>query len=93
MATHITQINDDENRQIRLRVEGDMFIDDAMNIERIAGFVCSDTQYEVILDVADLDFMDSESAPILKKLENSGLFRIEGIEIFLQNVVNDAERK
>ena len=92
MATHITQVNDDENRQVRLRVEGDMFVDDAVNIERIAGFVGSETDYDVILDVADLDFMDSESAPVLLKLENQGLFRIEGIEIFLQNVVNDAER-
>lgn len=92
MATHITQVNDDENRQVRLRVEGDMFVDDAVNIERIAGFVGSATDYEVVLDVADLDFMDSESAPVLMKLEKQGLFRIEGIEIFLQNVVNDAER-
>jgi len=93
MATHITQIDDQNSRQSRLRVEGEMYVADALNIERIARLVSSQTDYELVLDLADLDFLDSESAPILKHLENQGLFRIEGIETFLQNVVNVAERK
>jgi len=93
MATHITQIDDQNSRQSRLRVEGEMYVADALNIERIARLVRSQTDYELVLDLADLDFLDSESAPILKHLENQGLFRIEGIETFLQNVVNVAERK
>ena len=93
MPTHITQINGENNLRTRLLVKGEMFGDDALNIERIARLVATETDQEVILDLADLDFLDSDSAPILKRLEREGLFRIEGAEIFLQNVVNDVERK
>lgn len=92
MPTHITQIDGENNLRTRLLVKGEMFGDDALNIERIARLVAADGDREIILDLADLDFLDSDSAPILKRLEREGLFRIEGIEIFLQHAINDAER-
>ena len=92
MPTHITQIDGENNLRTRLLVKGEMFGDDALNIERIARLVAADGDREITLDLADLDFLDSDSAPILKRLEREGLFRIEGIEIFLQHAINDAER-
>ena len=92
MPTHITQIDGENNLRTRLLVKGEMFGDDALNIERIARLVAADGDREITLDLADLDFLDSDSAPILKRLEREGLFGIEGIEIFLQHAINDAER-
>ena len=44
------------------------------------------------VDLADLDFLDSDSAPILKRLETKTGISIEGLEIFLQSAIDAAER-
>ncbi len=45
------------------------------------------------LDLADLHFLDSESAPVIKRLEQEHGFEIEGMQIFLQNIVTETEKK
>jgi hypothetical protein len=40
-----------------------------------------------------MHFMDSDSAQVLKRLEREHGFEIEGLEIFLQTIVNAAENK
>ena len=51
----------------------------------------SESGYSIMIDLADLDFLDSESAPILKRLESDHGFEIVGTEIFLQSVINAVE--
>ncbi len=92
MATQIKQIDDTQNRKTTLRVEGEMFHEDAVLLERIAVEIRSETGNAVTIDLADLDFLDSDAAPILKRLIDLDGFAIDGIEIFLQTVVNDVER-
>ena len=93
MATNITQsINEDDGR-VTLRVEGDMMFDDAVLLEKLALEMRSHYGTDVTVDLADLDFMDSESAPVLKRLEREHGFAIEGIEIFLQSAIDSAERR
>ena len=48
------------------------------------------TGRDVDIDLADVDFIDSDAAPILKKLESAGV-RLTGVEILLQNAINEAE--
>jgi hypothetical protein len=43
--------------------------------------------------LADLYFLDSDSAPIIKRIEREHGFEIEGIEVFLQNAVSEVEGK
>ena len=90
MATQIRQI--DDNDKTILRVEGEMHHEDAVLLDRIAIGIRNDTGNSITIDLADLDFLDSEAAPILKRLSDLDGFAIDGIEIFLQAVVNDAER-
>jgi len=90
MATNITQILNDD--QLMLRVEGDMMLDDALLLEKIALEMRSDLGRDITIDLADLDFLDSESAPVLKRLESEHGFAIEGMEIFLQSAIDSAER-
>jgi anti-anti-sigma regulatory factor len=92
MATHITQIDDDERNRLILRVDGTMTIDDAVLLEKIAKDLHAATAKKVTIDLADLDFLDSDSAPILKRIENTDGFEIEGTELFLQSAINEAER-
>ncbi|HTK37268.1 MAG TPA: hypothetical protein VL325_02135 [Pyrinomonadaceae bacterium] len=92
MATNITQIEDNERNRMILRIDGTMTVDDAILIERLAKNLHASREKAVTIDLADLDFLDSESAPILKRLENTEGFEIEGTELFLQSAINDAER-
>ncbi|MEO6334767.1 MAG: hypothetical protein ABIO91_07260 [Pyrinomonadaceae bacterium] len=92
MPTNIIQTVSETDGRITLRVEGDMLIDDALLLEKIAVEMRADEQHEVTIDLADLDFLDSESAPVLKRLANERGFKIEGMEIFLQSAINSAER-
>lgn len=93
MPTNITQIEDTERGKTILRVEGEMFLDDALLLEKIALQMRDDGVKKLTLDLADLDFLDSDSAPVLKRLEREHNFEIEGMELFLQTIVNEAEHK
>lgn len=92
MPTNITQTVSDTDGRVILRVEGDMMLDDALLLEKIALEMRSDQGSDVTVDIADLDFMDSESAPVLKRLQREHGFTIEGTEIFLQSAIDAAER-
>lgn len=89
MPTQITQKDFDGSSY--LRVEGEMLLDDALLVEKIAGGIRASTGRNVIVDLADLSFLDSESASVIKRIENNGI-TVEGLEIFLQSAIDSAER-
>ncbi len=93
MPTNITQTINETDGHLILRVEGDMMLEDATLLEKLALEMRSHYGRAVTIDLADLDFMDSESAPILKRLEHEHGFTIEGMQIFLQSAIDSAERK
>ncbi len=90
MPTQITQREADGRTY--LQVEGEMLLDDALLVERLAGGIYSDSGRHVTVDLADLDFLDSDSASILKRLDSKDGISIEGLEIFLQSAIDSAER-
>lgn len=92
MPTNITQLEDTERGKTILRVEGSMTLRDAELLEKIALDLREQTGKNLTLDLADLHFMDSESAPVLKRIEREHGFEIEGIEYFLQKVVTETEK-
>lgn len=92
MATQITQTDIPDRRTTRLSVEGDMLLDDAILLEKIATCITTENGYRMVIDLADLDFLDSEAASILKRIEDRDGFEIVGVEIFLQSAVDMAER-
>ena len=93
MPTQITQVDDAGRGVTTFRVDGDMYAEDAELLGRIARQSQSESGHSITIDLADLDFMDSESAPVLKTLERDHGFTIVGTEIFLQSLVNAAERQ
>ena len=92
MATQITQIDKPERNRTILRVEGDMLSEDARLIERIAVSAAIDTGHRISIDLADLSFMDSDAASVLRQMIERDGVEIEGIELFLQAAVDMAER-
>jgi anti-anti-sigma regulatory factor len=93
MPTQITQIEDVERGKTMLRVKGSMMLEDAVLLEKIALEMRSELGKNLTLDLADLHFLDSESAPVIKRLEREHGFEIEGLQIFLQNVIEETEKK
>lgn len=92
MATNITQRIDEADGHVTLSVEGDLLIEDALLLEKLAIEMRSHYGRDVTVDLADLDFLDSESAPVIKRLQREHGFAIEGMEIFLQSAIDSAER-
>jgi anti-anti-sigma factor len=92
MPTNIIQIDDDENGRTVLRVSGEMNLEDAELLEKIALDLREESGRKVALDLADLDLLDSEAASVLKRLETDFHILLEGIEIFLQQAVNQTEK-
>lgn len=90
MPTQITQR--ESNGRTYLRVEGEMLVDDALLVERLAGDLLDTEIPSVTIDLADLTFLDSDSASILKRLDSKTGISIEGLEIFLQSAIDAAER-
>jgi anti-anti-sigma regulatory factor len=92
MPTSMRQIEDTERGKTLLRVEGSLMKDDAVLLEKIVLDMREQLEKNITLDLADLDFLDSESAPILKRIEREHGFELEGMELFLQKAVAESER-
>lgn len=93
MPTKITEIEDSERGKIVLRVEGSLEYDDAVLLEKIALGLREKNGKNLTIDLSDIYFMDSESAPVVKRLEREHGFEIEGVEYFLQRVVAESSKK
>ena len=88
MPTQITQ--NESDGLVSFRIEGEMLIDDALLLERIVSSDESDRS--IVVDLADLDFLDSEAAQVLRRLETNRGVKLEGTDIFLQSSIDLAER-
>ena len=92
MPTKITQVEDTERGKSILRVEGTMTEQDAVLLEKIALEIREQSGQNLTLDLADLDFLDSDSGSILKRMERDHGFELEGIEFFLQKAVDETNK-
>ncbi len=92
MPTTLTQVEDTERGKMMLHVEGSLTFEDAILLEKISLGMRAKLNRNLTLDLADLHFLDSESAPVIKRMESKHGFEIEGLQIFLQKVVEETER-
>ena len=92
MPTQIRQVEDPDHGITILLVEGQVLVDDALLLARIARDLRESTGRGVAIDLADVDFLDSEAAPILKDLQSTDGFELTGVELLLQNAINEVER-
>ncbi|CAN5698680.1 hypothetical protein BH24ACI3_BH24ACI3_11380 [soil metagenome] len=92
MPTQIRQLESEDGRDVMFVIEGDLLLEDAVLLEKLAADLQEESDKKITIDLADLSFIDSESAPVIRRLGEREGVRIQGIEIFLQSAVNSAER-
>lgn len=93
MPTQIKQIRDEARNATILRIEGEILRDDAVLIKTLVDELLETPMENVVVDLADLDYLDSEGGHILSNLASLNRVSLEGIEIFLQTAVNEVERQ
>lgn len=93
MATRLREIEDSERGKLVLRVEGELQLDDVLLLEKIALERRTENKRNLTIDLADVDFLDSESAPVIRRLQSEHGFEIEGLELFTQKAVEEAEKR
>ena len=93
MTTRITQL---EGRvaggRALLRVEGSLELADAKLLEQVCTDLRAQTGAGVTVDLADISFLDSESASVLARLRREQEVNLEGVHFFIQQVIEIAER-
>ena len=74
-----------------LKVEGSLYLEDAELLEKICRDVGAQTRSRLTLDLADLCFLDSESASVLCRLKREQNVNLEGLHLFIQKVIEITE--
>jgi len=90
MPTRITQIGDSAGATRRLKVEGTLTLADAELLEGICKELCEQSYSSLSVDLADITFLDSDSASVLCRLKGRGI-SLEGLDLFVRKVVELAE--
>ncbi|MGH9941026.1 MAG: hypothetical protein ACRD9R_01555 [Pyrinomonadaceae bacterium] len=92
MPTRITEVTTPDTKRTTLRVEGTLRLEDAKLIEQICLDMKQRYGKSVTLDLADLCFLDSDSAHLLCRLRAEQHISFEGLHLFVQRVIEMAER-
>src|SRR5262249_54101362 len=74
-----------------LKVEGSLYLEDAELLEKICHDIGEETGDHIILDLADLSFLDSDSASVLCRLRREQNVDLEGLHLFIAKVIELTE--
>ncbi len=91
MPTRITQIDTAERAATRLKVEGSLYLADAELLEKICRDIQQHSQHSITLDLADLSFLDSDSASVLRRIKREQDVALEGVHFSVQKAIDLAE--
>ena len=79
------------NGETVLKVEGSLYLEDAELLEVICRDIGRETNRGIVLELADLSFLDSESASVLCRLKREQNVSLEGLHLFIAKVVELTE--
>ena len=74
-----------------LKVEGSLYRRDAELLEKICRDLGEETGHHLVLELADLSFLDSESASVLCRLKREQNVTLEGLHLFIAKVIELTE--
>ncbi|HEU4509719.1 MAG TPA: hypothetical protein VFR78_15870 [Pyrinomonadaceae bacterium] len=74
-----------------LKVEGSLYLEDAELLEKICRDIGEETGHRLTLDLADLCFLDSESASVLCRLKREQNVTLDGLHLFIAKVIELTE--
>jgi anti-anti-sigma factor len=92
MPTQITQIDEAGGARTTLRVAGSLTLADAELLARICTCLHEERGVEITLDLSELDFLDSESAAVLARLHQQHGVTLDGVHLFVQQVIDQTEQ-
>ena len=90
MAIRITQIDDEKRKLAILRLEGKLRLADAEIVEQIFDEIQGQNNRNIEIDLTSISFIDSDSAAVLKRIENGGA-RLTGLDFFIRQVIETPE--
>ena len=91
MPIRITQQDHEAGERLVLKVEGSLHLEDAELLERICRDIGKQTGKPLALDLADLFFLDSESASVLCRLKRDQDVTLDGLHLFIAKVIELTE--
>jgi hypothetical protein len=94
MPLRITQHerdNEEGPQETWLKVEGSLYLEDAELLERICRDIGEQTGHRLALDLADLSFLDSDSASVLCRLKREQNVSLHGLHLFIAKVIELTE--
>ena len=74
-----------------LKVEGSLYLQDAELLEKICRDIGGQSGRHITLDLADLSFLDSDSASVLCRLKREQGVSLEGLHLFIAKVIELTE--
>jgi anti-anti-sigma regulatory factor len=74
-----------------LRLEGTLTVADAKLLEEICADVREELGYGITIDLAGVDFLGHQSAAILCRLKNTPELVLQGMPLFVQQIIESAE--
>lgn len=80
-----------QNLETVLKVQGALYREDAELLERICRDIKAETGRRLRLDLADLAFLDSESASVLCRLKRDQDVALDGLHLFIKKVIELTE--
>ena len=93
MTTRITQLRGrSADGRVLVRVEGSLSLSDAELLEQVCADLKARSGTSVTVDLADISFLDSESALILARLRHEQEVTLEGVHFYIRQVLELAER-
>ena len=82
---------DEETVPTVFKVEGTLDLRDAELLEKICRDVGNETKRPVILELAGLSYLDSDSAAVLCRMKRELNVSLEGLHLFIEKVVELTE--
>jgi ABC-type transporter Mla MlaB component len=89
MTTRITRIHDRNQKRTTLRVEGSLHSEDAEVLERVYSSL-RESYDQIAIDLADISFVDGESASVLRRLQSLGA-ELVGLNFFAKTLLELAQ--
>jgi anti-anti-sigma regulatory factor len=91
MTTRITRIEGTKRHQMVLKLEGTLTVADARLLEEICEDVREELGYAITIDMSGVNFIGHQSARILCRLKALPNLSIEGLHLFVQQIIDLTE--
>jgi hypothetical protein len=91
MTTRITRIQQEATNRMLLKLEGSLSLADASLVEDICIDLGEGLGYEITVDLTDVAYVSKESATVLCRLKSMPGFDMQGMHLFVQQIIELAE--